>query len=55
MVKDAEKYAQEDADHKKKVEAKNGCESYAYNLRNTLDDEKFKDKKEKVPTAWPLV
>merc|ERR1712080_810024 len=28
----------------KKVEAKNGLESYAYNLRNTLNDEKFKDK-----------
>merc|ERR1711966_396826 len=28
MVKDAEKYASEDAEHKKKVEAKNGLESY---------------------------
>merc|ERR1712088_968831 len=44
MVNDAEKYAEEDTAHKKKVEAKNGLESYAYNLRNTLNDEKFKDK-----------
>jgi L1 cell adhesion molecule like protein len=44
MVKDAEKFAAEDDAHKKKVEAKNGLESYAYNLRNTLNDEKFKDK-----------
>merc|ERR1711997_196409 len=41
MVRDAEKFVQEDEQHKKKVEAKNGLESYAYNLRN---DEKFKDK-----------
>jgi L1 cell adhesion molecule like protein len=46
MVKDAEKYAEEDNQHKKKVDAKNGLESYAYSLRNTLDDEKFKDKVE---------
>merc|ERR1712083_742403 len=47
MVRDAEKFAQEDEQHKKKVEAKNGLESYAYNLRNTLNDEKFKDKIDK--------
>merc|ERR1712083_944367 len=63
MVRDAEKFAQEDEAHKKKVEAKNGLESYAYNLRNTLNDEKFKDKidsgdkktledKVKEITAW---
>jgi len=44
MVRDAEKFAAEDDAHKKKVEAKNGLESSAYNLRNTLNDEKFKDK-----------
>merc|ERR1712071_551614 len=34
MVSDAEKYADEDKEHSKKVEAKNGLESYAYSLRN---------------------
>jgi heat shock protein 1/8 len=43
MVSDAEKYAEEDSQHAKKVEAKNGLEGYAYSLRNSLDDEKFKD------------
>merc|ERR1719247_2723361 len=29
---------------KKKVEAKNGLENYCYSMKNTLDDEKLKDK-----------
>ncbi|OMP01636.1 Heat shock protein 70 family [Corchorus capsularis] len=41
MVKDAEKYKAEDEDVKKKVEAKNALENYAYNMRNTVKDEKF--------------
>merc|ERR1712127_191088 len=40
MVQDAEKYADDDKKHAKKVEAKNGLESYAYSLRNSMDDEK---------------
>jgi len=36
MVSDAEKYKEEDEQHKKKVEAKNALENYAYNMRNTI-------------------
>jgi L1 cell adhesion molecule like protein len=41
MVQEAEKYKSEDEDHKKKIEAKNGLENYAYNMRNTIKDEKI--------------
>ena len=44
MVAEAEKYAQEDDAQKKKIEAKNGLENYAYSLRNSSNDEKLKDK-----------
>ena len=44
MVAEAEKYAQEDESQKKKIEAKNGLENYAYSLRNTMNDDKLKDK-----------
>jgi len=40
MVQEAEKYKSEDEEHKKKIEAKNAVENYAYNMRNTLNDEK---------------
>lgn len=29
---------------RKKIEAKNGLENYAYNIKNALNDDKFKDK-----------
>merc|ERR1719164_245568 len=44
MTADAEKYAKEDEEFKKKVEAKNGLENYCYSMKNTLNDEKLKDK-----------
>ncbi|CAN4100952.1 unnamed protein product [Withania somnifera] len=40
MVQDAEKYKSEDEELKKKVEAKNSLENYAYNMRNTVKDKK---------------
>jgi L1 cell adhesion molecule like protein len=40
MVQDAEKYKSEDEDHRKKIESKNSLENYAYNMRNTIRDEK---------------
>jgi heat shock protein 1/8 len=40
MVQEAEKYKAEDEEHKKKVDAKNALENYAYNMRNTLNDDK---------------
>jgi len=40
MVNEAEKYKVEDEKIKKKIEAKNGLENYAYNMKNTLSDDK---------------
>ncbi|XWS16976.1 hypothetical protein CRYUN_Cryun33cG0027800 [Craigia yunnanensis] len=56
MVKDAERYKAEDEEVKKKVEAKNALENYAYNMKNTVRDEKFAAKlspedKEKIEKA----
>merc|ERR1712031_126730 len=39
MVQEAEQFAQEDAKVKERIDAKNGLESYLYNLKNTLDDD----------------
>jgi len=44
MVADAEKYKADDEKHAERVSAKNHLESYSYNMRNTLNDQKFKDK-----------
>jgi heat shock protein 1/8 len=44
MVEEAEKYKQEDEVTRQKIEAKNSLENYAYNVRNTIKDEKLKDK-----------
>ncbi|KAI8566570.1 hypothetical protein RHMOL_Rhmol02G0050800 [Rhododendron molle] len=56
MVQEAEKYKSEDKEHKKKVEAKNALENYAYDMRNTIKDEKNGAKiiladKEKIEAA----
>mmetsp|Transcript_23709 Transcript_23709/g.32648 ORF Transcript_23709/g.32648 Transcript_23709/m.32648 type:complete len:661 (+) Transcript_23709:75-2057(+) len=40
MVQEAEKYKSEDEEHKKKIESKNQLENYAYNMRNSINDEK---------------
>jgi len=40
MVQEAEKYKDDDEQLKKKVEAKNSVENYAYNMRNTIREEK---------------
>jgi len=44
MLADAEKYKEEDEAEGRRVGAKNGLESYAYSLRNTLDDPKVDEK-----------
>ncbi|KAL4589923.1 hypothetical protein LXL04_002835 [Taraxacum kok-saghyz] len=41
LVQEAERYKAEDEEVKKKVEARNALENYAYNMRNTVRDEKF--------------
>ena len=40
MVQEAEKYKSEDEDARKRIEAKNALENYAFNMRNTIKDEK---------------
>merc|ERR1712205_81235 len=44
MVEEAEKYKNEDEKTRQKIEAKNSLENYTYNIKNTIKDEKFKDK-----------
>ncbi|PIA46045.1 hypothetical protein AQUCO_01600368v1 [Aquilegia coerulea] len=56
LVQEAEKYKAEDEEHKQKVEAKNAIENYAYNMRNTIKDEKVggklsADDKKKIEDA----
>ncbi|XP_026453975.1 probable mediator of RNA polymerase II transcription subunit 37c [Papaver somniferum] len=46
MVQEAERYKAEDEQHKQKVESKNALENYAYNMRNTIKDEKIAGKLE---------
>ncbi|CAO3672118.1 unnamed protein product [Umbelopsis vinacea] len=48
MVSEAEKYKAEDEEVAARVSAKNGLESYAYNLRNTLQDENVGGKLEEA-------
>mmetsp|Transcript_44579 Transcript_44579/g.73793 ORF Transcript_44579/g.73793 Transcript_44579/m.73793 type:complete len:673 (+) Transcript_44579:154-2172(+) len=43
IVADAEKYKAEDEEKRKTIQAKNELENVAYQMRNTLDDAKFKD------------
>lgn len=56
MVSEAEKYKAEDEAATARISAKNGLESYAYNLRNSLNEEQFASKldpadKEKLDKA----
>eukprot|EP00731_Ephydatia_muelleri_P022395 Em0014g986a len=44
MVKDAEKYKSQDEEHKAKIAAKNQLESYAFQLRITMEEETVKSK-----------
>lgn len=44
MVNDAEKFKGEDEKIKARVEAKNHLENYCYSMKNTLNDEKLKEK-----------
>ncbi|XP_074267704.1 heat shock cognate 70 kDa protein 2-like [Silene latifolia] len=52
MVQETEKYKLEDEGHKKKLEAKNALEKYAYNMKNTVRDEKYaQEDKKKINDA----
>lgn len=44
MVSEAEKYKADDEAQKDRVSAKNALESYAFNMKQTIEDEKLKDK-----------
>jgi len=44
MVRDAEKFKQEDEKQRERIEAKNHLENYAYSLRNTIRDEQLASK-----------
>merc|ERR1712238_334183 len=39
MVQEAEEFADEDKKVKERIDARNGLESFVYNLKNTLDDD----------------
>jgi len=44
MVQEAEKFRAEDETNRAKIEAKNGLENYCFTMRNTLQEEKLKEK-----------
>jgi len=48
MVNEAEKYKVDDEKQKDRVSAKNSLESYCFNMKSTVEDEKVKDK---IPEA----
>ncbi|GFZ16378.1 heat shock protein 70 (Hsp 70) family protein [Actinidia rufa] len=57
MVREAEEFAEEDKKVKEKIDARNGLETYVYNMKNQINDkDKLADKlesdeKEKIETA----
>merc|ERR1712130_323661 len=44
MVNDADKFRAEDEKQKERISAKNGLESYCFNMKTTIEDEKVRDK-----------
>merc|ERR1719400_1569002 len=42
MVNEAEKYMAEDEKQRERISAKNGLESYCFNMKSTMDEEKVK-------------
>lgn len=48
MVQEAEKYKEDDEKQKERIKAKNELESFAFNLKQTCEDDKLKDK---IPAA----
>merc|ERR1739837_28677 len=44
MVADAEKYKKEDEQQKDRISAKNGLESYCFNMKSTIEGDELKDK-----------
>mmetsp|Transcript_24045 Transcript_24045/g.74714 ORF Transcript_24045/g.74714 Transcript_24045/m.74714 type:complete len:647 (-) Transcript_24045:195-2135(-) len=48
MVHEAERFRAEDEANRLRIEAKNGLENYCFTMRNTLNDEKLRDKIEEA-------
>jgi len=44
MVNDADKFKADDEKQRERIAAKNGLESYCFNMKSTLNDEKLKEK-----------
>lgn len=44
MVQEADKYKADDERQRNRIQAKNSLESYCFNMKSTLEDEKLKDK-----------
>jgi len=44
MVNDAEQFKAEDAKQREKIDAKNGLESYCFNIKSTMEEPNLKDK-----------
>ena len=44
MVREADQYKQEDDKQRERVQAKNSLESYAFQMKSTMEDDKVKDK-----------
>ncbi|RXN12852.1 heat shock 70 kDa [Labeo rohita] len=44
MVQEADKYKAEDDQQREKIAAKNSLESYAFNMKSSVEDEKLKEK-----------
>lgn len=44
LIKEAERFKDQDEKVRKQVQARNALESYCVSIKHTLDDEKLKDK-----------
>jgi len=44
MMSDTERYKEEDDRHRDRLQAKNALESYMFNMKQTIEDNKLKDK-----------
>merc|ERR1712018_1128606 len=44
MVDESEKFKADDEKQKQKIDAKNGLESYCFNIKSTIEDSNIKDK-----------
>lgn len=55
MIKDAEKFKEEDEAQRQRVESKNALENYLYNTKNTVNDENTKLDEENKSTIMKLI